>query len=952
MSSPRPSDAVHDQSVKNLSETGDWSSLVRYWIVHRYAPSIKAAISRADRLAELDMRWKALGSFLKEVADIPQLERKESPPELVPLCNQEERATLRFMALYAQAVLCEVTSQQVPEQITQIGLESAELGFVAALAVGDRALAACFIHLKARGFLAINQFSSATIAWAHSIQLVRELAMDKPELFRIVLAGGLNNLSVAQWRCYELQDAITSCEEALIILNALQAQGTDDYRPEIAATLNHIGLIQMDLKNVSKSRDSYRTALDALHDVRQERGRAFETLLAQTLYNQGLLKEAEGHFLGAYANFSDALVIFNKEAERFPTAFLRERRDVLLDLGLLLLRKPELPGSAKFTEARGYLREAVNCAELFRRCLQDETLRAKAQERVLRSYELLIRTCVDLWQRDRDMSVLSEAVVLAEQSRARNLIDRLHAANVVPVNIPKERVERFHALRKNLQLTWLELQNQEQFCLLNGGNALASTPVRLPTHLDPGAASSPDSTETSYVRTVLELRDEIQVAERKIAEALEEIRSADPDYDPDGAPPTLSFAEIQRMLPIDMPTAFVQFAVAENCVDALVTTRTRVLSIRFEKLNHAQCGQLAQVWFSRYYNVTRRDYETATSHSEANRLLNQWVCEWDGSMRMVLGLLSDVLVRPLVRALRGLGLRRLVISPNRALHIFPFHACLLENGQYLGDDFEVVYTPSLSVLNRCAQRDRRTRGDVLVVGNPTGDLRFADAEVSVLRHRYPGRTELWRSAATKEALFAAAESSWLVHYSGHATFNMADQLASGLLLSSGQSGQGELLTLREVFAGLNLRRNFLTILNGCESGMLTPDLIDDYLTLPAGFLSAGAVCVVNTLWAVQDLSAALLIDRFHSEWEAGKSVAAALREAGQWLRRDIQDGRCLIKKILPDFLKNVEDTTLRERCMDAARVYAERHPRTPPFASPVHWAAFIATGLAYPNPNE
>jgi hypothetical protein len=53
----------------------------------------------------------------------------------------------------------------------------------------------------------------------------------------------------------------------------------------------------------------------------------------------------------------------------------------------------------------------------------------------------------------------------------------------------------------------------------------------------------------------------------------------------------------------------------------------------------------------------------------------------------------------------------------------------------------------------------------------------------------------------------------------------------------------------------------------------------------------------------------------------------------------------------PAFLKNVDDATLRERCEEAARSHATRHPDTPPFASPVHWAAFIATGLAY-NSNE
>jgi CHAT domain-containing protein len=312
---------------------------------------------------------------------------------------------------------------------------------------------------------------------------------------------------------------------------------------------------------------------------------------------------------------------------------------------------------------------------------------------------------------------------------------------------------------------------------------------------------------------------------------------------------------------------------------------------------------------------------------------------------------SELVVRPLVEALAGKELRRLVIAPNRALNVLPLHACPMTrsaNGDIktdtrcLGDTFEIVYSPSFSVLGRCAQRDRQSRGDTLVIGNPTGDLSFADAEVAVSRRRYPRCTELWRSAATKKALFAKSASSWLWFYAGHSTFNWADQSASCILLAG-----EELLTVREIFAKLNLRRNFLVILNSCESGMSLPERLDDCVTLPAAFLSAGSVCVVSSLWAVSDLSAALLMDRFQSEWQSGKSVGASLREAVRWLRDDIRDGPHLMEEILPHFLKNVDDPKIRERCEEKARAHAENHANTPPFASPAHWAVFTATGLAY-----
>ena len=108
------------------------------------------------------------------------------------------------------------------------------------------------------------------------------------------------------------------------------------------------------------------------------------------------------------------------------------------------------------------------------------------------------------------------------------------------------------------------------------------------------------------------------------------------------------------------------------------------------------------------------------------------------------------------------------------------------------------------------------------------------------------------------------------------------------------------------------------------------------------------MCVLSTLWAVHDLSAALLMDRFHAEWLGGKSVAAALREAARWLREDIRSGDDLMQRVLPDFLREIKPgTELYEACMARAQQYAARSPDSPPFASPAHWAAFTAVGKAW-----
>jgi CHAT domain-containing protein len=491
--------------------------------------------------------------------------------------------------------------------------------------------------------------------------------------------------------------------------------------------------------------------------------------------------------------------------------------------------------------------------------------------------------------------------------------------------------------------------------------------VRLPSHLTPMATATAMAPKHTRRIILLRLQQKQKELQRSAAHLLSELRRFDPEFSPEGVAPTLSFGQIHGLLPKDRPTAFVQLTVTHEETIALVTTCTEVFPIRLRALTDPRLWELAQEWDDQYYNPSFRGAKAALASAcegnksetegwalqqEAQRLMRRWLAEWHEALPGLLERVASQVVRPLLQALaaREMKLDRLVISPNHALHIFPLHACSLEAGgtRTFGDDFEVIYTPSLSVLGQCARRNREARGDRLIVGNPTGDLRFTEAEMAALRQHHPERVELWHRQATKQAFLAAAGSSWLLHYSGHTLFDPAEQLDAGLILAGAEGGMsGDLLSVREVFAGLNLRRNYLTILNGCESGMLRADMVDEYVSLPSGFLSAGAVCVIGTLWAVHDLSAALIMDRFHAEWQGGKSVAAALREATRWLRQDIRNGHHLMAIVIPEFLKHVEDPTLRHQCQESAQAFADKCPDSPPFASPVYWAPYTCNGLGY-----
>ena len=117
------------------------------------------------------------------------------------------------------------------------------------------------------------------------------------------------------------------------------------------------------------------------------------------------------------------------------------------------------------------------------------------------------------------------------------------------------------------------------------------------------------------------------------------------------------------------------------------------------------------------------------------------------------------------------------------------------------------------------------------------------------------------------------------HFACHGNFSWQDPQASGLALADGE------LSLRILMALVNQSRPRLAVLSACESAVTDLGLYREFLGLPSWFLAAGYRGVIATLWPVETLSTALLIDRFYSRHLLdGASPPEALRDAQRWLR--------------------------------------------------------------------
>ncbi len=149
----------------------------------------------------------------------------------------------------------------------------------------------------------------------------------------------------------------------------------------------------------------------------------------------------------------------------------------------------------------------------------------------------------------------------------------------------------------------------------------------------------------------------------------------------------------------------------------------------------------------------------------------------------------------------------------------------------------------------------------------------------------------------------------------------------------------ECLTLTEIF-DLQLSKCRLVALSACETGLTDArNTTDEYIGLPSSFFYAGATSVLSTLWAVNDVSTAILMIKFYELLgsETRPRVSVALRESQLWLRdatvQDLVDWVAGSKLILDARKQEMQDY-----------IKWGEEPENKPYKSPYFWAAFCAVG--------
>lgn len=168
--------------------------------------------------------------------------------------------------------------------------------------------------------------------------------------------------------------------------------------------------------------------------------------------------------------------------------------------------------------------------------------------------------------------------------------------------------------------------------------------------------------------------------ETSYREVLQRVRAHDPEFNPDKPVVPIDTETALALLPRDVPTAAVQYSVTPRRGLALVITVGGIEHIPLPDLDLRTASELVVRWYKGYYETWRIDGG-----------LDGRACS--AFMEPILDDLGRHAIWPVVERLAEQGIGRLILVPNRSLHVFPLHACRLENGKYLADVVEVIYAP-------------------------------------------------------------------------------------------------------------------------------------------------------------------------------------------------------------------------------------------------------------------
>lgn len=620
-------------------------------------------------------------------------------------------------------------------------------------------------------------------------------------------------------------------EAAVQIEAALKLQRDANDRAGEAESLRAQGLLLLETGDKAQAEARLRESLSLYEELgRPARAAAARRGLARALELQGKLEAAREAYAEAYRQ-AEALGDVNAQAL------------TLADQGRLEHAQGNL------TAARARLEAALALLESFRSEVGGDRLRASHFATVRETYERYVDVLMRLHKADSKQGLDARAFEVAEQSRARGLLDVLARARVDSREGDPELLTQELRLRQELN---------------------AKAELRL--------ALADDESSRARSRSLAE-EIEALTAEHRIVEA----RLTGGNAGQDQRKPPISIEEIQSLL--DKDTVLLEYLLGEPRSYLWLVGPDSLKA--WELPGRQEIARRARSLHEHLKDPAERDVS---------------------GQRSELRLLAQAVLGPALGEIAG---KRLIVVPDGALHYVPFAALQVPSKAgtvFLVEEHEIGSLPSAAVLKEI-RRVEAGRGQrptsIAVLADPAYDgtqteprsllnevargsglksLPWSLREAEDIKAVAQGRKILFATGpeATRELVTSGRLQPYrALHFATHGILDSEHPEQSGLVLSQrdarGKPIEG-FLSLQDLYA-LRLQAD-LVVLSGCDTGLGRELRGEGLVGLTHGFLHAGASQVVASLWPVRDLASAELMRSFYrSMLRDGMRPAAALRAA-------------------------------------------------------------------------
>lgn len=369
---------------------------------------------------------------------------------------------------------------------------------------------------------------------------------------------------------------------------------------------------------------------------------------------------------------------------------------------------------------------------------------------------------------------------------------------------------------------------------------------------------------------------------------------------------------------------------------------------------------------------------------EIDGLINsfrQSIKDGEGDFKEIGEGLKKLLINPILKKVEKK--KRLIFSTDGELTQIPFQIIPFEEG-YLVNYYEISYVNASRDMLRETVNTSADEGEALVIAYPEykldgeeikddissnralnlDNLRFQPLPYTkiegILIGRKLGINPVMKKEASKK-IVKKAKSPKILHIATHGFFMEKDEkstglktltnplLRSGLALAGAQSfieekkrfkdAEDGILTAEDVSC-LDLIGTDLVVLSACETGMGEVRTGEGVFGFRRAFTIAGAKTLIMSLWEVDDIATAILMDRFYENIiEKCMGYNIALREAQIYLKG-------LTKKEIKESILTREDI---EEIIPEIRAWYEKNlsrvsDKNKPFIHPYYWGGFICQG--------